>query len=95
MKFGFENQTINEIGKLLVIVLSYLFSNGLYHISFGLNKTLRYLLKSGSYKTKFVKYPKPKDNEDILGILLATFTPLATLKKGRKLKRVPPPTPIL
>ncbi len=68
MKLGIENQTINEIGKLLVIVLSYLFSNGLYHISFGLNKTLRYLLKSDSYKTKFVKYPKPKDNEDILGI---------------------------
>tara|TARA_R100001129_G_scaffold161676_1_gene126677 strand:- start:83 stop:367 length:285 start_codon:yes stop_codon:yes gene_type:complete len=68
MKFEFENQTINEIGKLLVIVLSYLFSNGLYHISFGLNKTLRYLLKSGSYKTKFVKYPKPRDDEDILGI---------------------------
>ena len=32
MKLGIENQTINEIGKLLVIALSYLFSNGLYHI---------------------------------------------------------------
>ncbi len=68
VKLGLENQTINEIGKLLVIVLSYLFSNGLYHISFGLNKTLRYLLKSVSYRPKFVEYPKPKKEEDIIGI---------------------------
>ena len=68
MKLGIENQTINEIGKLLVIVLYYLFSNGLYHISFMLNKTLRYLLKSVSYRPKFVEYPKPKKEEDIIGI---------------------------
>ena len=68
MKLGIENQTINEIGKLLVIVLSYLFSNGLYHISFILNKILRYLLESTGYKPKFVKYPKQKRDEDILGI---------------------------
>ena len=68
MKLGLENQTINEIGKLLVIFLSYLFSNGLYHISFVLNKTLRYLLKSVGYKTKFVEYPKQEEDEDIIGI---------------------------
>ena len=68
MKLGIENQTINEIGKLLVIVLSYLFSNGLYHISFILNKILRYLLESMGFQPKFVKYPKQKRDEDILGI---------------------------
>ena len=68
MKFGLENQTINEIGKLLVIVLSYLFSNGLYHVSFILNKILRYLLESVGYKPKFVEYPKQVEDEDIIGI---------------------------
>ena len=68
MKLGLENQTINEVGKLFVIVLSYLFSNGLYHISFVLNKTLRYLLKSVGYKPKFVEYPKQEEDEDIIGI---------------------------
>ena len=68
MKFEFENQTINEISKLLVIVLSYLFSNGLYHISFMLNKILRYLLESVGYKPKFVEYPKQEEDEDIIGI---------------------------
>ena len=68
MKFEFENQTINEISKLLVIVLSYLFSNGLYHISFMLNKILRYLLESVGYKPKTLDYPKQKEDEDILGI---------------------------
>ena len=68
MKLGIENQTINEIGKLLVIVLYYLFSNGLYHISFMLNKILRYLLESVGYKPKTIDYPKQKEDEDILGI---------------------------
>ena len=68
MKFGIENQTINEIGKLLIIFLSYLFSNGLYHISFMLNKILRYLLESVGYKPKTLDYPKQKEDEDILGI---------------------------
>ena len=68
MKLGIENQTINEIGKLLVIVLYYLFSNGLYHISFILNKILRYLLESAGYKPKFVEYPKQEEDEDIIGI---------------------------
>ena len=68
MKLGIENQTINEIGKLLVIALSYLFSNGLYHISFMLNKTLRYLLKSAGYRPKFVEYPKQEEDVDIIGI---------------------------
>jgi len=68
MKLGIENQTINEIGKLLVIVLYYLFSNGLYHISFILNKILRYLLESMGFQPKFVKYPKQKRDDDILGI---------------------------
>ena len=68
MKLGIENQTINEIGKLLVIVLYYLFSNGLYHILFVINKALRYLLKSMGFQPKFVKYPKQKRDEDILGI---------------------------
>ena len=68
MKFEFENQTINEISKLLVIVLSYLFSNCLYNISFMLNKILRYLLESVGYKPKTLDYPKQKEDEDILGI---------------------------
>ena len=68
MKLGIENQTINEIGKLLVIVLYYLFSNGLYHISFILNKILRYLLESAGYSPKFVEYPKQEEDEDIIGI---------------------------
>ena len=67
MKLGIENQTINEIGKLLAIVLYYLFSNGLYHISFMLNKILRYLLESVGYKPKTLDYPKQKEDEDILG----------------------------
>ena len=68
MKFEFENQTINEISKLLVIVLSYLFSNGLYYVSFMLNRALRYLLESVGYKPKTLDYPKQKEDEDILGI---------------------------
>ena len=68
MKLGIEDQTINEIGKLLVIALSYLFSNGLYHISFILNKILRYLLEPAGYKPKFVEYPKQEEDEDIIGI---------------------------
>ena len=68
MKLELENQTINEIGKLLVIALSYLFSNGLYHFSFTLNKILRYLLESVGYKPKFVEYPKQEKDEDIIGI---------------------------
>ena len=68
MKLGIENQTINEIGKLLVIALSYLFSNGLYYVSFMLNRALRYLLESVGYKPKTIDYPKQKEDEDILGI---------------------------
>ena len=68
MKLELEHQSINEIGKLLVIFLSYLFSNGLYHISFMLNKIFRYLLESVGYKPKFVEYPKQEKDEDILGI---------------------------
>ena len=68
MKFGIENQTINEIGKLLVIAMSYLFSNGLYYVSFMLNRALRYLLESVGYKPKTLDYPTQKEDEDILGI---------------------------
>ena len=68
MKLGLENQTIKEMIKLIIIGFYYVFSNMLYHISFGLNKTLRYLLKSVSYRPKFVEYPKPKKEEDIIGI---------------------------
>ncbi len=68
MKLELEHQSINEIGKLLIIFLSYLFSNGLYHISFMLNKILRYLLESVGYKPKTLDYPKQKEDEDILGI---------------------------
>ena len=68
MKLGIENQTINEIGKLFVIFLSYLFSNGLYYVSFMLNRALRYLLESVGYKPKTLDYPTQKEDEDILGI---------------------------
>tara|TARA_E500000305_G_C3963236_1_gene208193 strand:+ start:267 stop:437 length:171 start_codon:yes stop_codon:yes gene_type:complete len=54
--------------KLIIIGFYYVFSNMLYHISLGLNKMLRYLLKSVGYKSKFIEYPKPKEDEDIIGI---------------------------
>tara|TARA_R100001129_G_scaffold165823_1_gene132677 strand:- start:535 stop:741 length:207 start_codon:yes stop_codon:yes gene_type:complete len=68
MKLRLENQTIKEVGKLTKIGLSYVFGNMFYHISLGLNKVLRYLLKSIGFQLKFVKYPKQKKDEDILGI---------------------------
>ena len=68
MKLKFQNQTIKEMIKLIIIGFYYVFSNVLYHISFGLNKVLRYLLKSVGYKSKFIEYPKPKEDEDIIGI---------------------------
>ena len=68
MKLELEHQSINEIGKLLIIFLSYLFSNGLYRISFMLNKISRYLLESVGYKPKTLDYPTQKEDEDILGI---------------------------
>ena len=45
MKLRLENQTIKEVGKLTMIGLSYVFGNMFYHISVGLNKVFRYLLK--------------------------------------------------
>ena len=68
MKLRLENQTIKEVGKLTMIGLSYVFGNMFYHISLGLNKVFRYLLKSIGFQLKFVKYPKQKKDEDILGI---------------------------
>ena len=68
MKLRLKNQTIKEVGKLTTIGLSYVFGNMFYHISLGLNKVLRYLLKSIGFELKFVKYPKQKKDEDILGI---------------------------
>jgi hypothetical protein len=68
MKLRLENQTIKEVGKLTMIGLSYVFGNMFYHISLGLNKVFRYLLKSIGFELKFVKYPKQKKDEDILGI---------------------------
>ena len=68
MKLRLENQTIKEVGKLITIGLSYVFGNMFYHISLGLNKVFRYLLKSIGFELKFVKYPKQKKDEDILGI---------------------------
>ena len=68
MKLRLENQTIKEVGKLTKIGLSYVFGNMFYHISLGLNKVFRYLLKSIGFELKFVKYPKQKKDEDILGI---------------------------
>ena len=68
MKLELEHQSITEIGKLLIIFLSYLFSNGLYRISFMLNKISRYLLESVGYKPKTLDYPTQKEDEDILGI---------------------------
>ena len=53
MKLRLENQTIKEVGKLTKIGLSYVFGNMFYHISLGLNKVLRYLLKSiGFYQAQ-------------------------------------------
>ena len=68
MKLRLENQTIKEVGKLTKIGLSYVFGNMFLHISLGLNKVLRYLLMSIGFQLKFVKYPKQKKDEDILGI---------------------------
>ena len=68
MKLRLENQTIKEVGKLTKIGLSYVFGNMFYHISLGLNKVFRYLLKSIGFELKFVKYPKQKKDEDIQGI---------------------------
>ena len=54
--------------SIFYIGLSYVFGNMFYHISLGLNKVFRYLLKSIGFELKFVKYPKQKKDEDILGI---------------------------
>ena len=63
-----NGRNLQEMIKLIIIGFYYAFSNVLYHISFGLNKVLRYLLKSVGYKSKFIEYPKPKEDEDIIGI---------------------------
>jgi len=68
MKLKLKNLTMKELSNLIRIGLSYVFGNMFYHISLGLNKMLRYLLKSMGFRPKFVKYPKQKKDEDILGI---------------------------
>ncbi len=68
MKLRLKNLTMTELSNITSISLTYFFAKMFYHISLGLNKILRYLLKSVSYKPKFVEYPKPKKEEDIIGI---------------------------
>ena len=60
MKLKLKNLTMKELSNLIRIGLSYVFGNMFYHISLGLNKMLRYLLKSMGFRPKFVKYPKQK-----------------------------------
>ena len=59
---------MKELSNLIRIGLYYVFGNMFYHISLGLNKMLRYLLKSIGFKPKTITYPKKEKEEDILGI---------------------------